>query len=163
MGSLRSRAHRNQDQQRRKAQRGADDRYIRDIQVSSNNPPAPRVPTTYTHLLCDRFALAFASLAHTQREDRRKRVEAEKAKLYEEWDEEWNMTNTKKRTFNPNRTKYKKRFEDDDESTVECWRCGREGHMYRQCYFTDHIDGIHVYKKGETLEQVRTKRAQRRC
>jgi hypothetical protein len=109
--------------QRRKAERGADDRYILEI----------------------------------QREDRRKRVEAEHVLILEEWTDEWIGENKKRRTFNPKRQVYKKRFVDDDESTVECWRCGREGHVWRQCWSNSHIDGIHVYKKGETLEDVAEK------
>ena len=106
--------------QRRKAQRGSDDRYITDI----------------------------------QKEDRRKRVETEKAKIHAEHDDEWNKENKRRRTFNPKRQVYKKRLDDDDPSTQECWRCGAEGHLWRQCFAASHVDGIHVYKKGEKLEAI---------
>ncbi|GMI01243.1 hypothetical protein TrVE_jg13778 [Triparma verrucosa] len=114
--------NRNLQNARKKAERGAGDRMVRDI----------------------------------QREERRKRVEAEKQKIFDEWADEWDGENKQRRTFNPNRTKYRKKH--GDTSGLECWRCGREGHFYKTCYYLDHIHGIHVYENAkETLEDIASK------
>ena len=84
------------------------------------------------------------------------RVEAEKKKIEDDWADEWDGENSERKTFNPNRTRYRKKH--TDSSGLECWRCGREGHFYKTCYFMDHTNGIHEYKNAEeTLEDIAEK------
>ncbi len=113
--------NKNQMLQRKKAERGANDRLLREL----------------------------------QREERRRRVEGEKQAIFEAWNEEWNGSNPNRHTFNPNRTKYRKKHEDTPED--QCYRCGRNGHHYKMCYYNEHVNGVHVYSKGETLEDLSDK------
>ena len=143
--------NRNLQNMRKKAERGANDRYIKEI----------------------------------QREERRKRVEVEKQRIIEEWKDEWDGENVDKNSFNPKRTKYRKRL--NSATSMECYRCGREGHFWRQvseaegaaeatsttsvtsirltsffgslqCYFNEHVNGVYVYDNtSETLEDIAKK------
>lgn len=95
-------------------------------------------------------------LREIQREERRKRVEAEKKLIYDNWVDEWDGENVKRHTFNPKRVKYRKRF--DSTAEEECYRCGRLGHRWKGCYFSDHVRGVHVYQSSsETLEDIAAK------
>ena len=114
--------NRNLQQMRKRAERGAGDRLIKEI----------------------------------QREDRRRRVEAEKQQILDEWAEEWDGENKKRYSFNPKRKRYRKR--ETSATATECYSCGREGHHWRQCYFSDHVAGVHVYENAdETLEDIANK------
>jgi hypothetical protein len=107
--------------QRKKAQRGANDRLILAI----------------------------------QRDERLKRVADDKVQLVKEWEDEWSGDNSKRRTFNTNRTIYKKRDPNDGPDT--CYRCGNEGHHFKQCFSAEHISGVHTVVEGETMDDLSTK------
>ena len=90
-----------------------------------------------------------------QQEERRKRVEKDMTDLCDEWEDEWDGENKKRRIFNPNHPVYHKSAEMEAKYGADaCHRCGRPGHVFKSCYFPDHAGKYLTVKQGDTIASI---------